>query len=84
MLTAIRSALVGRDSVELHFERFAAPPVVDGKEFSVSVASTGEAVRVGADETLLSALSRAGLHVPYFLPAGPLRHLPHPGAWRRR
>jgi ferredoxin-NADP reductase len=65
MLTAIRSALVGRDSVELHFERFAAPPVVDGKEFSVSVASTGGAVRVGADETLLSALSRAGLHVAY-------------------
>jgi len=65
MLTAIRSALVGRDGVELHFERFAAPPVVDGEEFSVSVASTGESVRVGADETLLSALNRAGVHAPY-------------------
>jgi len=65
MLTAIRSALVGRDDVELHFERFAAPPVVDGTEFSVSVASTGETVRVGADETLLSALNRAGVHAPY-------------------
>jgi ferredoxin-NADP reductase len=65
MLTAIRSALVGRDDVELHFERFAAPPVVDGTEFSVSVASTGETVRVGADETLLSALIRAGVHAPY-------------------
>ena len=65
MLTAIRSALVGRDNVELHFERFAAPPVVDGKEFSVSVASTGETVRVGADETLLSALGRAGVHASY-------------------
>jgi ferredoxin-NADP reductase len=65
MLTAIRSALVGRDDVELHFERFAAPPVVDGKEFSVSVASTGDTVRVGADETLLSALNRAGVHAPY-------------------
>ena len=65
MLTAIRSALTGRDDVELHFERFAAPPVVDGKEFSVTVASTGDTVRVGADETLLSALSRAGVHAPY-------------------
>jgi ferredoxin-NADP reductase len=35
MLTAIRSRLAGRDDVELHFERFAAPPVVDGQEFSV-------------------------------------------------
>ena len=65
MRTAIRSALVGRDDVELHFERFAAPPVVDGAEFSVSVASTGETVRVGADETLLAALNRAGVHAPY-------------------
>jgi ferredoxin-NADP reductase len=65
MLTAIRAELAGRDDVELHFERFAAPPVVDGKEFTVSVASTGETVRVGADETLLSALGRAGVHASY-------------------
>ena len=30
VLTALRSELAGRDDVELHFERFAAPPVVDG------------------------------------------------------
>ncbi|MDT5279194.1 MAG: hypothetical protein QOJ20_389 [Mycobacterium sp.] len=65
LLTAIRSELVDRDNVELHFERFAAPPVVDGKEFTVSVASTGETVRVRADETLLSALNRAGVHASY-------------------
>jgi ferredoxin-NADP reductase len=65
MLTGIRSALAGRDDVELHFERFAAPPVVDGKEFTVSIASTGESIRVGAEETLLSALGRAGLQPPY-------------------
>jgi ferredoxin len=65
MLTAIRSGVAGRDNVELHFERFAVPPVVDGKEFTVSVASTGETVRVGADETLLSALNRAGVHASY-------------------
>jgi ferredoxin len=65
MLTAIRSELAGRDDVELHFERFAAPPVVDGTEFTVAVASTGETVRVGAEETLLSALNRSGVHAAY-------------------
>jgi ferredoxin-NADP reductase len=65
MLTAIRAELAARDTVELHFERFAAPPVVDGKEFSVSIASTGDTVRVGADETLLSALNDVGVHPPY-------------------
>jgi ferredoxin-NADP reductase len=65
MLTAVRSALVGRAGVELHFERFAAPPVVDGAPFSVSIASTGTVMAVAADETLLSALARSGVHAPY-------------------
>jgi ferredoxin-NADP reductase len=65
MLTAIRAQLVGRDDVELHFERFAAPPVVDGSEFTVTIASTGQTVVVGADETMLTALNRAGVHAPY-------------------
>ncbi|UXA10848.1 PDR/VanB family oxidoreductase [Mycobacterium sp. SMC-8] len=65
MLTAIRTALVGRDDVELHFERFAAPPVTDGRPFPVTVASTGRTVDVGADETLLAALRRAGVHATY-------------------
>jgi ferredoxin-NADP reductase len=65
MLTAIRTQLVGRDDVELHFERFAAPPVVDGSEFTVTIASTGQSVAVGADETMLTALNRAGVHAPY-------------------
>ncbi len=65
MLTAIRAELAGRDNVELHFERFAAPPVIDGEEFAVCVASTGATVRVGADETLLAALQRADVWPPY-------------------
>jgi ferredoxin-NADP reductase len=65
MLTAIRANLAGRDNVELHFERFAAPPVVDGREFSVTIASTGGTVQVGPDETLLAALQRAGVSAPY-------------------
>jgi ferredoxin-NADP reductase len=65
VLTSLRAALAGRDDVELHFERFAAPPVVDGAAFTASVASTGQAVRVGAEETLLTALNRHGVHAPY-------------------
>jgi len=65
MLTAVRQRLVGRDDVELHFERFAAPPVVDGEAFTVTVASSGTTIAVAADETLLSALQRAGVAAPY-------------------
>jgi len=65
MLTAIRSELAGRDKIELHYERFAAPPVVDGTEFDVTVASTGQQIRVAADETLLAALKRADVDAPY-------------------
>ncbi|AMO61142.1 flavodoxin reductase family protein [Mycolicibacterium phlei] len=65
MLTALGARLADRTGVELHFERFAAPPVVDGAPFAVTVASTGQTVEVGADETLLAALTRAGVPVRY-------------------
>jgi ferredoxin-NADP reductase len=65
MLTAIRTHPHGTRHVALHFERFAAPPVVDGREFSVSVASTGQEVTVAADETLLAALRRYDVAAPY-------------------
>lgn len=65
MLTLVRQRLTGRDNVELHFERFAAAPVVDGEPFAVTIASTGATVRVAADETLLAALRRCGVTVPY-------------------
>ncbi|KRE33113.1 ferredoxin [Mycobacterium sp. Soil538] len=65
MLSAVRSALADRDDVELHFERFAAPPVVDGTAFEVTVASTGASIAVAEDETLLAALRRAGVPAPY-------------------
>ncbi|HKV21040.1 MAG TPA: PDR/VanB family oxidoreductase [Mycobacterium sp.] len=65
MLTGIRAALVGRDDVELHFERFAAPPVVDGRRFTVSIPSLGRDIVVGADETLLTALRRENVAASY-------------------
>jgi ferredoxin-NADP reductase len=65
MLTLVQERLIGRDDVELHFERFAAPPVVDGTPFTVTVASLPAPIAVAADETLLSALQRAGVGIPY-------------------
>lgn len=65
MITAIRSRLVGRDDVELHFERFAAPPVTDGAPFTATLGSTGASLQVGAAETLLAALRRTGVAAPY-------------------
>ena len=60
MLTGIRQRLAGRDDVELHFERFAAPPVIDGTTFTATAASTGTTMTVQPEETLLSALQRSG------------------------
>lgn len=65
MLTTIRERLAGRDDVELHFERFAAPPVIDGEQFSVAVASSKAQITVAADETLLKALQRTGISATY-------------------
>lgn len=65
MLTAIRARLAGRERVELHFERFTAVPVLDGRPFPVAVASTGKVIAVGPSETLLAALRRAGVPAPY-------------------
>lgn len=63
MLTLVRKRLIGRDDVELHFERFAAAPVVDGEPFTAVVRRAE--VPVGPDETLLAALQRAGINPPY-------------------
>ncbi|MFM9034210.1 MAG: PDR/VanB family oxidoreductase [Mycobacterium sp.] len=65
MLTQVRLRLSDREEVELHYERFAAPPVLDGRCFTATVASTGTTVEVAADETLLAALRRAGVAAPY-------------------
>jgi ferredoxin-NADP reductase len=65
MLTLIRDQLIGRDAVELHFERFAAAPVLDGRPFTVTLAATGRTLAVGADETLLSVLRRNDIGARY-------------------
>lgn len=65
MLTLIRDRLAGRADVELHFERFAAAPVIDGDEFTVTIGTSNRTITVRSDETLLSALRRAGVDIAY-------------------
>ncbi len=64
LLACVRDRLIGRGDVELHFERFAAAPVINGEPFSVTT-TAGVHVDVGPEETLLAALQRAGADPPY-------------------
>lgn len=56
--TAMSAALLAAVSptAEFHFERFSAPPVVDGEEFTISLARTGESLTVPADRTALDVI----------------------------
>ncbi|MBB5915066.1 ferredoxin-NADP reductase [Nocardia transvalensis] len=66
MLTAAqRSMFTLNPTGSLHTERFSPPPVVDGKEFVLTLARTGTTVRVGADETALTAIQRTVPDVAY-------------------
>ena len=65
MLEKLRSHLAGRGDIELHFERFAPPPIVDGTRFEVVLNSTGETIPVAADESALAAIRHVRPDVPY-------------------
>ncbi|MFD4440072.1 flavin reductase family protein [Nocardia sp. NPDC058519] len=59
MIEALRGALLHRPEVEFHYERFSAAPVVDGAEFEIRLAGTGETLTVGAAQTALAAILTA-------------------------
>ena len=65
MLEALRTHLVDRMDVELHYERFSPPPIEDGTEFRITLASTGETETVASDESTLTALRRLRPNAPY-------------------
>lgn len=65
MIETVRHGFGRTDSTALYFERFSAPPVVDGSPFEAELASTGEVVPVAADETLLQALTRVRPDIAY-------------------
>ncbi|MFD6197979.1 PDR/VanB family oxidoreductase [Mycobacteriaceae bacterium NPDC060252] len=65
MLELLRSALLDRDDVELHYERFSAPPVVDGAAFTVVLARSGERIAVSPNESALAAILRRDPNAAY-------------------
>lgn len=65
MLESLRRHLAGRRDVELHFERFSPPPIVDGTEFEVVLNSTGERITVAADVSTLTAIRAVRPDLPY-------------------
>lgn len=65
MLEVLRHGLIGRDDIELHYERFSAPPVLDGKPFTITLAKSGTTVHVGAEQTALAAILQTNPATPY-------------------
>ncbi len=57
MITAVRLAMPGARASALHWERFSAPPVVDGRPFTVELARTGRVLRVPADRSTLEVIA---------------------------
>jgi ferredoxin-NADP reductase len=56
MLDSVRAAVAQQHGVPLHYERFAAPPVVDGVPFDVQLGAGGEVLHVPADRTALETI----------------------------
>ncbi|WP_024794597.1 PDR/VanB family oxidoreductase [Tomitella biformata] len=65
--TAMSSALMAAvpPTAEFHSERFSALPVVNGTEFTVELARTGEVLTVPADRTALEVIRERLPDVPY-------------------
>lgn len=58
LAAAQRSFFALNPTGSLHTERFSAPPIVDGREFDITLAASGKQVRVGAAESALDAIRR--------------------------
>ncbi|WP_378416153.1 PDR/VanB family oxidoreductase [Rhodococcus kronopolitis] len=56
MLELVRSRFPDTSASALHFERFGAPPVLDGEEFEIELASSGEVLAVPADRSALDVI----------------------------
>jgi ferredoxin-NADP reductase len=65
MLAVLQRRLLEMPSVELHFERFAAAPVVDGHPFEVQLGPGGPVLEVPADRTALDVIKKQLPHVAY-------------------
>jgi ferredoxin-NADP reductase len=59
MLTVVRDAVAECPGAELHFERFAAPPIKDGVPFDVQLNRSGALLSVPADRSALQTILAA-------------------------
>lgn len=65
MLDTVQTGFGKTGAHALHFERFGAPPIVDGRPFEVQLASTGAVLPVSANESALDVIRRHRPDVPY-------------------
>jgi ferredoxin len=65
MTSAIVAAVREMADVELHFERFSPPPIVDGTPFEIEFASSAAVVTVDADRTVLDTILDSRPDQPY-------------------
>ncbi|WP_020106190.1 PDR/VanB family oxidoreductase [Nocardia sp. 348MFTsu5.1] len=56
MIDAVLGGFGQTPATELHFERFSAPPVVDGVEFEIELARSGRVLTVPADRSMLETV----------------------------
>lgn len=65
MIAGVAAAVRGMPGVELHSERFSAPPVVDGTPFEIQLSRDGAVIEVPADRSALEMLLRSRPDQPY-------------------
>ncbi|MDH6114126.1 ferredoxin-NADP reductase [Kitasatospora sp. MAP12-15] len=65
MLAAVQRAMDASPATALHFERFAAAPITDGKPFTVQLGADGPTLDVPADRSALDVLRAARPDLPY-------------------
>ncbi|MFH5210467.1 PDR/VanB family oxidoreductase [Antrihabitans sp. NCIMB 15449] len=65
MIGGMLDVLRNNPEVEFHYERFSAPPVVDGTAFEVELARTGETLEVPADRTVLEVVRQKRPNIAY-------------------
>ncbi|UGT44351.1 PDR/VanB family oxidoreductase [Nocardia yamanashiensis] len=65
LLEVVAARVAGAPGVELHCERFAPPPIVDGAPFTVQLGRGGRVLDVPADRTALSVVAEEQPAVSY-------------------
>ena len=65
MIDMVRAAVRELPATELHIERFAPPPVVNGESFTVQLARSGEVVQVPGDLSVLDAIRPGRPQIAY-------------------